>query len=112
MRKLVVNFQPCDVEVIQTIHIFSLDTTDTMVWSFTRNEKYIVKSGYYGTTKEARAQKECSNKSYSKNFWKKLWGINVPNKVKKIIVASFLECSAGESKLMVEENQGHPRMFC
>ena len=58
---------------------------DALIWSFTKNGKYIVKSGYDVAKQLRKAEsnsRETSVQRANDSFWSQIWKAKVPNKVK------------------------------
>ena len=66
---------------------------DALVWTLTKNGKYIVKSGYHVAKqmrKEENHSGECSVQRANNPVWSKIWKAKVPNKVKICESAFFV----------------------
>ncbi|KAH0972719.1 hypothetical protein GBA52_024875 [Prunus armeniaca] len=86
-----------EVEAILEIPLVSMASHDCLLWHYERNGMYSVKSGY----QLARLEKGnmCGESSagvdLSSRFWKKIWALKIPNKIKFFIwrcVWDFLPC--------------------
>ncbi|CAL9026263.1 unnamed protein product [Prunus brigantina] len=86
-----------EVDAILQIPLVSLVRHDCLLWHYERNGMYSVKSGY----QLARLERDnvCGESStgvdLSSRFWKKIWALKIPNKIKFFIwrcVWDFLPC--------------------
>lgn len=77
-----------DLDLIKTIPISIFPKQDRLVWHFTQHGAYSVKSGYYIALQRKRSGLyigESSNQSSCSGFWKRLWNLRVPPKVKNFL---------------------------
>ena len=77
-------FVPHEAEIILGLPLSSTLPSDTLIWSTTSNGKFSVRSAYK-IAMETKVQPDsgsCSDNSNMKTFWKVLWGLKIPNKVK------------------------------
>lgn len=88
MDKLQSLFLPYEVEAIRRVPVASPNDKDTRFWRFEKKGSYPVKTGYWTSFKTneytSRANSEASS-SQKDPFWKTLWGLNIPKKVKIFI---------------------------
>ena len=83
------NFVAHEAEVILSIPISTTLPEDSRVWAGTRNGSFTVRSAYevaFNLIKEGKKQVvlgESSNRSKMKEFWKFIWKLECPNKVKQ-----------------------------
>ncbi|KAL6962629.1 hypothetical protein U1Q18_037588, partial [Sarracenia purpurea var. burkii] len=63
---------PLDREFIEAIPLCSQDIEDTMVWHFSRDDRYSVKTGYHVEHASRSSKEECSDPAHMANFWRKL----------------------------------------
>ena len=68
--------------MIKAIPLSSSSQVDTLIWPFNPSGQYSVKSGY-------KFLQECAENSHASvqesAFWKKVWGLEVPSKVKNFV---------------------------
>ena len=77
-------FIPTDVQSILSISLSVRMPLDRLVWTFTPKGNFIVCSVYkiaVAKSMETRME-ETSNGENHKSFWRTLWGLNLPNKMK------------------------------
>ena len=57
---------------------------DEVVWAYTPKEKFTVHSAYKIALDKAMNSRVCepSNADTHRKFWRKIWSLNMPNKVK------------------------------
>ncbi|KAF7153144.1 hypothetical protein RHSIM_Rhsim01G0167200 [Rhododendron simsii] len=70
---------------ISCIPISKTGTEDSMLWDFTTNGKYSVKSGYHKTWNDlilSKLEKPTSSINPPSAFWKFLWNLSIPPKLK------------------------------
>ena len=78
-------FNQFDVEAILQVPLSRRVIQDALIWSFTKNGKYTVKSGYDVTKQLRKAEsnsRETSVQRANDSFWSRIWKAKVPNKVK------------------------------
>ncbi|KAL5581022.1 hypothetical protein UlMin_013464 [Ulmus minor] len=66
---------------ILSLPLGSFNHDDVFIWHFSRDGEYSVKSGYK-VALDAKGYVEPSNPSFSMSWWRKLWGMKLPPKVK------------------------------
>ncbi|KAL5560802.1 hypothetical protein UlMin_037013 [Ulmus minor] len=66
---------------ILSIPVGSLEHEDTLIWHYTRDGEYSVKSGYKSTL-ILNDVVECSNPQVVNKWWKSLWQLKIPPKVR------------------------------
>ena len=80
-----------DAEVILSIPISPTLTEDSLVWAWTKNGTFTVRSAYgvaSNLLKEGKKKEESgstSDRTTMKEFWKFLWQLDCPNKVKQFL---------------------------
>ena len=77
--------QLVDAEAILQVPLRRRFVQDALIWSFTKNGKYIVKSGYDVAKQLRKAEsnsRETSVQRANDSFWSQIWKAKVPNKVK------------------------------
>ena len=78
-------FDQFDAEAILQVPLSRWVVQDALIWSFTKNGKYIVKSGYDVAKQLRKAEsnsRETSVQRANDSFWSQIWKAKVPNKVK------------------------------
>ena len=75
-------FERVEVETIKSILLSSTNQPDAIVWPFTPAGQYSVQSGYRLLQDNSDGQQTPANDS---EFWKNLWGMEVPSKVKNFV---------------------------
>lgn len=75
---------PQDAEVILSIPLSVNEIGDRVIWARNKNGRFSVKSAYRLAQEDQRECKlvECSNPTTQKQTWRRLWQMNVLNKVK------------------------------
>ncbi|XP_055961881.1 uncharacterized protein LOC130015554 [Mercurialis annua] len=58
---------------------------DKLIWHYTPDGNYAVKSGYYIALHKGFREYQSLNPHLSKNDWKLLWNLKIPNKIKIFI---------------------------
>ena len=78
------NFLPHEAELIKSIPLSSRLSDDTLVWAATSNGLFFVRSAYRLAMEESQPSNSgtSSDASMNRRFWKKLWKLQVPNKVR------------------------------
>lgn len=72
-------FNAQEAEAIKSIPLSSTNQTDVLVWPFTPSGNYSVKSGYRFLFENYVQPQRIDHDSA---FWNKLWGLEVPSKIK------------------------------
>jgi hypothetical protein len=79
-------FIPSDAELIKSIPLSIQVRDDALVWSREKNGKYSVRSAYRLLTEaESSSHQSCSDLGTWKKFWKTLWSVRVPYKVRHFL---------------------------
>ena len=76
-----------DYKAIQDIPICQQGGKDSLIWPFTKNEEYSVRSGYH---KAKEGKNEGMNNPSSSHLvdgkvWKIIWGSNLPSKIQNFL---------------------------
>ena len=74
-------FEVEDAIAILSLHVGSFDHADILFWHFTKDGEYTVKSRYKVAI-EGKGFIELSKSGPMQQWWKILWGLNLPPKVK------------------------------
>ena len=81
-------FLPFESEAILSIPISLSFPEDSLLWAWTQNGRYTVRSGYKVACNGLLEQRgkleggEASNPKKWKEFWSLIWGLNCPSKIK------------------------------
>ena len=77
-------FLPHEAELIKSIPLSSCLPEDTIVWAATPNGLFTVRSAYRLAMEESRSSNRASSSDPSKTrrFWKSLWRLQVPHKMR------------------------------
>lgn len=76
-----------DVEVISSLPI-SRQAPDSWIWHYDKKGKYTVKSGYKFSMLYGQ-ESPSSLFQIEEKWWKKLWKLRIPNKIKHFVWCSF-----------------------
>lgn len=81
---IMTRFSKEEAEAICRIPLSRKDVSDLVVWLHNRNKMYSVKSRYHVARKVMRTDDwvECSRGLGGQQVWKRLWQLEVPNKIK------------------------------
>lgn len=77
-------FAPTEAELIKRIPLARKACADELFWPFTQSGKYTSKSGYR-FLKDAQDGLDGSEKQPVQIFWRKIWVLGVPNKMKNLV---------------------------
>ena len=80
-------FMPHEVEVIKAIPISSHLPEDKLIWAWSNNGVFSVKNAYWIACQMSIAEfsGSSSDGSQERSFWKRLWQINVPHKIRHFV---------------------------
>lgn len=93
------NFLAFEADQIKAIPLCWTDQCDHIIWPDNPDGEYSVKAGYQKLCEEANVTNaSSSDPSHQKSFWKKIWKLQVPNKIK-----TFLWCICSNA-LPTKEN--------
>lgn len=73
-------FLPSDMEVILSIHLHMASSQDTIVWHWTENGRYSIRSGHWLAQSLSLAQEDrptTSDITMNSKLWKTLWTLSV-----------------------------------
>nr|POF15765.1 putative ribonuclease h protein [Quercus suber] len=77
------HFLSFEVTRIKAIPLSWTEQEDRLIWPDNHDGEYLVKSGYQMLCKEANSSAaSSSDSSHRSAFWKRLWKLHVPNKIK------------------------------
>ncbi|XP_071926262.1 uncharacterized protein [Coffea arabica] len=77
-----------EAELIKKIPLSACWPHDEIVWHYSRNDMFDVKSAYYlarSSKNQGNCEEGSSSSSKEKNFWNGLWHLNIPPKVRVFI---------------------------
>ena len=126
MRRI---FILADVQSILNIPLSSRLPHDRLVWAYTPKGRFTIRSAYKLAVTEFLAESTTgsSNADTHKTFWRRLWGLNLPNKIKSfawivcrnILLTKMNLCQRQvidearcEACVLGEESSGHAFWEC
>ena len=78
-------FAQDEAALIKKIPLGRIASEDILFWPYSPDGRYNRKSGYRFLKKEAQLQTAQEPHNQDSMLWKKIWSLNVPNKVKKLL---------------------------
>ena len=84
--------------MIQSIPSCNSSVEDKLIWPYTSSGQYIVRSGYKFLAKENLNNPTTVGPNQDNGVWKLVWGLSIPNIVKKFPLESLLECDANKGE--------------
>ena len=88
-------FNVQEVEIVKGIPLSSTNQPDKLIWSFTPSSNYSVKSGYKFLLENSE---QFQRPTQGIGFWKKVWGMEIPCKIKNFL------WKASREALLVKKN--------
>ena len=85
LQKLEEFLQPQDIVQVLKIKLSRYPTEDKLVWPFTKDMEYTVKSGYWAATHHYHEGEEILRPDGSLEVKKKIWDLNILPKVKQFL---------------------------
>ena len=88
MGKVKNTFLPHEAELILSIPISARLPEDSLIWAWTSNGRFIVKSAYNMAQKVLKVEKgrgEEGGNSGITRIWTMVWRFNYPNKIKQLL---------------------------
>ena len=79
------SFYPWEADVIKRIYVSSLCHEDCLVWPWSPDGSYTVKSAYHMLANEALNSSPSSSNGVSKKIWNGIWKIKAPQKIRHFI---------------------------
>nr|XP_023925988.1 uncharacterized protein LOC112037406 [Quercus suber] len=80
------NFLSFEANRIKAIPLCWTDQCDRIIWPDSPDGEYSVKAGYQKLCEEADASNaSSSDPTHQKSFWKKVWKLQFPNKIKNLL---------------------------
>ena len=84
--KLEENFYPWEAEMVSRIQVCAGSVEDLLVWPLTSDGCFSVRSAYrFLASENLCSQPSSSSGIEQQHFWKKIWKIRAPNKIKHFI---------------------------
>ena len=78
-------FMNWEAEEIKWIHVSELGQDDALVWPFTSDREYFVRSAYHMLVSDSVMAEQASTSSGEQKVWKGIWCIRAPNKIRHFI---------------------------
>ena len=94
-------FNAREAGTIKSIPLSSTNQPDQLIWHFTPSGHYSVKSGYRFLHENS---KKFQSSTHDTVFWKKVWGMEVPSKKKKLYMESQQRSIACQKESVPEED--------
>ena len=102
-------FLPHEAKMIKSIPISLVDCEDKIFWPLTANGEYSVKTGYRLLSNLGASDNPSSSDiTQSKQIWKAIWNLNVPNRVKILIWWAGLDALPSQVNLVKRKVQCDP----
>ncbi|KAL5766450.1 hypothetical protein ACOSP7_017067 [Xanthoceras sorbifolium] len=79
------SFAPIDAECILSLPTSLRSCPDQLLWHFSKDGKYSVKSGYWLASSLGQDGTSSSSSSVGSSWWKFLWSLNIPAKVRMFV---------------------------
>ncbi|KAL5742583.1 hypothetical protein ACOSP7_011960 [Xanthoceras sorbifolium] len=79
------SFAPIDADCILSLPTSVRSCPDKLMWHHSKDGMYSVKSGYWLAASLARDEASSSSPSAGSSWWKFLWGLNIPAKVRMFV---------------------------
>ena len=76
-----------DYKAIKDIPICQHGGSDRLIWPFTKNVEYTIRSGYHNAKEEQIVSVSYPSFSYliNEKVWKRIWRINLPSKIQNFL---------------------------
>lgn len=74
-----------EVIAITKVRVSEYDQEDIMQWKHTKSGDFSVRSAYYAEQQRARGEIGTSNNVQNCKLWRRIWGAEVPQKVKHVV---------------------------
>lgn len=84
VAKLAELFSHDDMEAILSIPLSMFPGPDIIIWHYTNNDMYLVKSGY-GLAESFGDSASSSTNLAQRSWWRRFWALKLPNKVKVFV---------------------------
>ena len=79
-------FFPPDAKIIKSLPLCFIPQSDSLVWPAERSRKFSVKSGYKCLCEDLMVREhDPGTVEAAKGFWKRVWSLNVPGKIKHFL---------------------------
>ncbi|KAL0407261.1 UNVERIFIED_CONTAM: putative mitochondrial protein [Sesamum latifolium] len=92
-------FWPVDSELILSIPLGRLVVPDIWVWHYSRNGWFSVRSAYHLACSIADRPETSSRNLADHQWWRKLWQLKLPNKIKVWSLSTFSSCLSSSISL-------------
>ena len=105
-------FYPLDAKKIISLPLCITPQTDSFVWTAEKNGSYSMKSGYKILCEDQQTGEAVSDLTETqRNFWKGIWKLKLPNKIKHFLWKSCTNSLPTKENLMrrtiIQENVCH-----
>ena len=94
-------FNVQEVEIVKGIPLSSTNQPDKLIWSFTPSSNYSVKSGYKFLLENSE---QFQRPTQDTGFWKKVWGMEIPCKIKNFLWKASREALPVKKKFVSKED--------
>lgn len=76
-----------EVEIVRKIPLSQVDAEDSLFWPYVQSGVYLVRSGYFFLKNDSQnlSPNSPAQVTQSSSFWKKIWSIFAPNKVRNFL---------------------------
>ena len=91
-------FNPQEVDLIQSIPLFNSLAEDKLIWPYTSLGQYTRQSGFKFLDNESLNNPTIVGLNQDNGVWKLVWGLSVPNKVKKLPLEKLPERDASKGE--------------
>ena len=75
-------FVPLDADIILSIPLSTSWPEDKLIWHYTSNGVFSVKSAYHLLRSKLRREAPSSSGGVGNSFWKVIWGLDVPPRIR------------------------------
>jgi hypothetical protein len=107
-NKIKALFLPYDAEAILKIPISARAPPDKLIWHATRDDNFLVRSGYHLLLQDCRASNPGVSSHEPDPLWKSIWAARVPAKVKTFLWRACHDSLPTKSDLYRRKVVPHP----